>query len=296
MLRRIITRTVGPVGVVGFYAVVASVIATLWDGRGHARRVDRGLLRNALMWYLMTSEAATVALNVRLIEQIGDDIASASRSSCCAPSVCVRVTTGSASSCPASPCACASASCLRPSRGIAAPSRNPVAGGASLVLAVACNLVAQHVRRGVLGPRRPLDLVPVSEARVRARRDAHPAAGAARLVTPSRTACRSWRWHTRRLDSHPATSNRSCGASVLARRRLVRGGESLCGGRAAPARSSHLKALVVTWLTALSTRLGQIGAGSRTAGDRDGRQRHRVDRVLGAVLPPSGHGARLERR
>ena len=75
--RRVIAERGGLGVAVGFYIVVVSAITALWRaaadaGGGHVA----GYTATALTWYLATSEAATVALNVRLIEEIGDDIAS----------------------------------------------------------------------------------------------------------------------------------------------------------------------------------------------------------------------------
>src|SRR5262245_21724160 len=71
-------RDPGPLLVaVGFYAIVASVLATLWRVAAHTSGgMVAGYTAAQLTWYVMTSEASTVALNVRLIEVIGDDISS----------------------------------------------------------------------------------------------------------------------------------------------------------------------------------------------------------------------------
>ncbi len=60
---------------VGFYLLVAGVISTLWRAAADANGgAVAGYSAAAITWYLATSEAATVSLNVRLIEEIGDDI------------------------------------------------------------------------------------------------------------------------------------------------------------------------------------------------------------------------------
>lgn len=61
----------------GFYAIVASVIATLWRTAAavHGGHVS-GYSGRQLTWYLYWSEAAVTALNPRQIETTGDDIAS----------------------------------------------------------------------------------------------------------------------------------------------------------------------------------------------------------------------------
>ena len=74
--RRVLAERSGLGVAVGFYLIVVSAITALWRaaadaGGGHVA----GYTAAALTWYLATSEAATVALNVRLIEDIGNDIA-----------------------------------------------------------------------------------------------------------------------------------------------------------------------------------------------------------------------------
>lgn len=61
---------------IGFYALVASVITTLWRaGTAASGGEVAGYGAAAITWYLLASEAVTVALEVRQIEVIGDDIA-----------------------------------------------------------------------------------------------------------------------------------------------------------------------------------------------------------------------------
>jgi ABC-2 type transport system permease protein len=60
-----------------FYVMVTAVLATLWTTATHANgSTIVGYSATALVWYVATSEAATVALPMRLIEEIGDDIGS----------------------------------------------------------------------------------------------------------------------------------------------------------------------------------------------------------------------------
>jgi ABC-2 type transport system permease protein len=73
--RRAWSGRAGLVFTVCFYAVVASVITALWRAAAQAGGgTVAGYDARALTWYILASEAATVALNVRLIEVIGDDI------------------------------------------------------------------------------------------------------------------------------------------------------------------------------------------------------------------------------
>lgn len=61
----------------GFYAVVASVISTLWRSAAHGHGGSiAGYTTVQLTWYLYVAEAAVTPLNPRQIELTGDDIAS----------------------------------------------------------------------------------------------------------------------------------------------------------------------------------------------------------------------------
>ncbi|HET6908366.1 MAG TPA: ABC-2 family transporter protein [Mycobacteriales bacterium] len=61
---------------VGFFAIVASVIATLWRTAAHVHGGSvAGYTAVQLTWYLYFAEAAVTALNPRQIELTGDDIA-----------------------------------------------------------------------------------------------------------------------------------------------------------------------------------------------------------------------------
>ena len=68
----------GGLGVaIGFYVVVVAVLAGLWRAAAAANGGHvAGYSAIGLTWYIVTSEAVTVALNVSLIRDIGDDIAS----------------------------------------------------------------------------------------------------------------------------------------------------------------------------------------------------------------------------
>lgn len=61
---------------VGFYAIVATVLATLWRTAAHAHGGSvAGYSALQLTWYFYFAEAAVTALNPRQIELTGDDIA-----------------------------------------------------------------------------------------------------------------------------------------------------------------------------------------------------------------------------
>jgi ABC-2 type transport system permease protein len=76
-IRRVLSERGGLVVTLGFYVLVISVLAGLWraaaDGNGGQ---IAGYSAVALTWYIATSEAATVAINIRMIDDIGRDIGS----------------------------------------------------------------------------------------------------------------------------------------------------------------------------------------------------------------------------
>ena len=75
--RRTVAERGGLAVTVCFYALVTTVLAGLWRA---AAETNGGLVAGysgvALTWYIATTEAATVSLNTRLIADIGGDIAS----------------------------------------------------------------------------------------------------------------------------------------------------------------------------------------------------------------------------
>jgi ABC-2 type transport system permease protein len=59
------------------YLAVVTALGSLWRGAAEANSGEvAGYGAVALVWYIATSEAATIALNARLIEQLGEDVAS----------------------------------------------------------------------------------------------------------------------------------------------------------------------------------------------------------------------------
>jgi ABC-2 type transport system permease protein len=140
----------GPLAVsLGFYVVVVGIISALWRAAAGAGGGEvAGYTAVAITWYLATSEAAIVSLNIRMIEQIGDDIAGGAVAVELlrpAPVLGVRLASELGTVLPRlAGCALLGASlCLvvvgRPPDGRALALAAP-----SLVLAVACNVVAQH--------------------------------------------------------------------------------------------------------------------------------------------------------
>jgi ABC-2 type transport system permease protein len=132
-----------------FYVIVASVLATLWRVAAHAGGGAVGdYSAAALTWYIVTSEAAVCALNVRLIEQIGDDIASGAVAVELlrpAPPLGVRLATELGRSLPRLVgCMAAGAVIAGIAAGAPPDASALVLAAPSLVLAITCNLLAQH--------------------------------------------------------------------------------------------------------------------------------------------------------
>jgi ABC-2 type transport system permease protein len=74
--RRALAERGGLVVTTGFYAAVILVLGSLWRAAAHAHGGQiAGYSATSLTWYIAASEAATVSLNIRLIEDIGNDIA-----------------------------------------------------------------------------------------------------------------------------------------------------------------------------------------------------------------------------
>ena len=76
-VRRAVAQPAGLVFAAVFYVMVTSVLSGVWRV---AAEVSGGAVvgysATALVWYIATSEAATISLPLRLIEDIGDDIGS----------------------------------------------------------------------------------------------------------------------------------------------------------------------------------------------------------------------------
>jgi ABC-2 type transport system permease protein len=75
--QRVVAERGGLVVAVGFYIAVVAVLAGLWRVAADANGGSvAGYSAVALTWYIVTSEACTVALNIRMIDDIGRDIGS----------------------------------------------------------------------------------------------------------------------------------------------------------------------------------------------------------------------------
>ncbi|HEX4819976.1 MAG TPA: ABC-2 family transporter protein [Acidimicrobiales bacterium] len=138
----------------GFYVVVASVLAALWRA---ATEVNGGTVAGysglQLTWYVVAAEAVTIALNTRLIEVIGDDIASGAVAAELlrpAPVLGVRVCTELGRCLPRLGVCVAIGAVLATTTAGAPPDATALALAApAVVLAVFCNLIAQHAFAGI---------------------------------------------------------------------------------------------------------------------------------------------------
>lgn len=137
----------------GFYVIVIGVLGSLWRTAAAANGgAIAGYTAVALTWYVATSEAATVSLNARLIEDIGNDISNGAVTVELLRPVsllAVRVLTELGRSLPRL-AACMAGGVLVASVSGGAPPSWPALALAvpSLVLAMACNLVAMHAFAG----------------------------------------------------------------------------------------------------------------------------------------------------
>jgi ABC-2 type transport system permease protein len=74
-VRRVTAERGGLAVAVCFYLIVVAVLAGLWRIAAGTGEIA-GYSAVALTWYIATSEAATVSLNIRMIDDIGTDIGS----------------------------------------------------------------------------------------------------------------------------------------------------------------------------------------------------------------------------
>lgn len=78
-VRRVLAERGGLVVAIAFYLIVVAVLAGLWRVAAGANGGEiAGYSAVALTWYIATSEAATVSLNISMINDIGADISSGS--------------------------------------------------------------------------------------------------------------------------------------------------------------------------------------------------------------------------
>jgi ABC-2 type transport system permease protein len=132
-----------------FYLVVASVLSALWRAAVEANGGELvGYTAAAVTWYALAAEAATVSLNMRMIETVCDDISSGAVAVELlrpAPVLWLRVAWAVGAALPKIGVCCAMAMVIGPVAGGAPPrALGLVLALPSLVLAVTCNVVAQH--------------------------------------------------------------------------------------------------------------------------------------------------------
>jgi ABC-2 type transport system permease protein len=133
----------------GFYVAVVFALSSLWrTAAGAHGGFVVGYSVAALTWYVATSEAVTVSMNIRLIEEIGEDISSGAIAVELLRPVSVlglRVATHVGRALPRA-ALCATAGAALASLVAGAPPRPAALALAvpAIVLALACNIVAQH--------------------------------------------------------------------------------------------------------------------------------------------------------
>ena len=133
----------------GFYLVVTLALGALWRSAAGANAGEvAGYSAAALTWYIATSEAVTISLNARLIEQVGEDVRDGTIAVELLRPVAVlaiRVATELGRSLPRLGLCVALGVALASATAGAPPDPAALALAApSVVLAIACNLVAMH--------------------------------------------------------------------------------------------------------------------------------------------------------
>jgi ABC-2 type transport system permease protein len=151
--RRTIRDPAQLVVALAFYAVVASVLATLWRVAANTHGgVVAGYTATQLTWYIFFAEAAVTALNPRQIELTGEDIASGTIAvEMLRPSsvVGLRIAAEFGRSLPRlGACAVLGSGLAWWAGGPPAQTGALLLAVPSLVLAVLCNLAAQHAFAG----------------------------------------------------------------------------------------------------------------------------------------------------
>jgi ABC-2 type transport system permease protein len=148
-VRRGFAERGGQAVTIGFYVLVVGVMASLWRTAAEAHGGSiAGYSALALTWYLATSEAATVSINARLIEDIGIDIADgtvATEMQRPVPVLVIRIAGELGRTLPRLVACAVGGIVVSWLLGGAPPDGAALALAApSLVLAVTCNLVAMH--------------------------------------------------------------------------------------------------------------------------------------------------------
>jgi ABC-2 type transport system permease protein len=150
--RRVAAEPAGLAVMLGFYVVVVAVLAGLWRVAVNANGGDvAGYDLLAITWYIAVSEATTVALNTRMISDVGRDIGSGAVAVELlrpAPVLGVRVAAELGRALPRLAACCAVGGVVATVTAGGPPRPATLALAVpSVVLAVACNVVAQHADR-----------------------------------------------------------------------------------------------------------------------------------------------------
>jgi ABC-2 type transport system permease protein len=153
-MRRVLAERSGLAVSLAFYVVVMSVLAGLWRAAAESRGGSiAGYTAVALTWYAATTEATTLTLTARMIDDIGSDIGSgAVAAELLRPAsvLGVRVVSELGRALPRLAALCAAGVVLATLAVGAPPSLlGLLLAAPSLVLATACNVVAQHAFAGV---------------------------------------------------------------------------------------------------------------------------------------------------
>lgn len=147
--RRVTAQPAGMLVSLGFYLVVTAVLSSVWrvaaDAKGGA---VVGYTAVALTWYIATSEAVTISLNARMIEETGESISSGAIAvELLRPvsSLVIRVAMELGQSLPRLGAIIAIGAVYASIAGGAPPHVGAaVLAVPAMVLAITCNLVAQH--------------------------------------------------------------------------------------------------------------------------------------------------------
>jgi ABC-2 type transport system permease protein len=151
--RQVLAERGGFFVTIGFYLLVVAVLSGVWRVAAHAGGGEvAGYSAVALTWYIATSEAATVGMDLRMVEDVGNDIGSGAVAvELLRPAsvLAVRVASVLGRSLPRTAAIALVGAALAAFVGGAPP--RPAAlllAIPSLVLAVACSVVAQHAFAG----------------------------------------------------------------------------------------------------------------------------------------------------
>jgi ABC-2 type transport system permease protein len=148
--RRALAERGGLLVGLGFYVAAAGMLSTLWRAAASASATGAvvGYTGVALTWYIAATEAVTVSLNIRMIEEIGDDIGSGKVVvELLRPASVLAIRVASQVGWALPRMALFAAAGMSLSALVAGPPRDArglILAWPSMALAIACNVVAQH--------------------------------------------------------------------------------------------------------------------------------------------------------